>query len=83
MLKFLQRRRRRSKSAKNDNTAGEAFENSANEIEVIETNPDPDLALGSPFMDVTKRQVSSNALLHRVHSLFGFKFGNFGVFLRT
>ena len=56
MLKFLQRRRR-SKSAKNDNTtAGEAFENSANEIEVIETNPDPDLALGSPFMDVTKRQ---------------------------
>ena len=62
MLKFLQRRRR-SKSAKNDNAASEAFENSANEIEVIETNPDPDLALGSPFMDVTKRQAFQQCIV--------------------
>ena len=59
MLKFL---RRRSKTAKNasagDGSASNCddFGNSADGIEVIETNPDPDLSQGSSYFGVTKRQ---------------------------
>ena len=57
MLKFL---RRRSKTAKNASAGGanncDDFGNSADGIEVIETNPDPDLSQGSSYFGVTKRQ---------------------------